>query len=183
MIYCDFRHNDQQTIKNILGSLLRQAVQQSGPIPIEVRDSFERAQSSNAAPTLEVVKTLLFSTFRRAKRSIYIIIDGLDELQPNSWRVIDVLRDGLAGSTAPKIMVTSRHLDSLTKQRAITPTIEIRATDTDLQALIKASLTHNSRLGRFIRLDSALKEEIEESVAKKSMGMYDLIGSIHSWVI
>jgi hypothetical protein len=137
----------------------------------------------NAAPTLDVVKTLLFSTFRRTKRSIYIIIDGLDELQPDSCRVIDILRDGLAGSTAPKIMVTSRHLDSLIKQRAITPTIEIRATETDLRALIKSSLTHNSRLRRFIRLDSALREEIEESVVKRSMGKYDSIGSSHSWVI
>jgi hypothetical protein len=183
LIYCDFIYYDQEIIKDILGSLLRQALQQSGIIPDEVRDYFEHAQRLNAVPTLEEVKTLLFRFFRRTERSIYIIIDGFDELQPESQRVIGILRDELTGSAAPKILVTSRHLGSLAKQRANAPTIEIKAPDTELRAFVKASLSPNSRLGRVIRGDSALREEIEESVVERSMGMYDLYGSNHSWVI
>jgi hypothetical protein len=172
-VYCNYQLRSHQTAKNIIGSLLRQAVQQAGPIPNEIRVWFEDAKRLHSPPILSEMKSLLFSTFRHTKRRIYIVIDGLDELQPQSLEFLKILRDGLAESSAPRIMVMSRPFPGFDGLRSSAPEIEINAHEDDMRAFVNARIS--DRLNRIISSDSALEEEIEESVIERSGGMYVLI--------
>jgi len=171
LVYGNFRYREQQTIKNILGNLLRQVIQQKAINRGIIEDCFGRGLDT--APKLSKITNLLFDTFRHSKRSIYIIVDGFDELPPKSRGIIDVLRNE---SAKLKIMVTSRNLPELDvhRQGFNAPVIEIKPEVEDMLFFVRTSLINNARLARFIRNDPALKQKIEESIVKKSMGVYVL---------
>lgn len=161
IIYCGYK--DSTRPYNIFRSLLRQAVQQQGRIPDEIRVWFEGTMKLNSLPTFSEIKTLLFRKFRSAKSSVYIVIDGLDELQPQSQEIINILRDGLAESSALRIIVTSRHGPGLVELSSNSPVVNIDAhlnkTD-DLWIFVSAKITNNRHLQRLIGSDIALREKL-----------------------
>ncbi|KFY78964.1 hypothetical protein V498_09003, partial [Pseudogymnoascus sp. VKM F-4517 (FW-2822)] len=175
LVYCNVRDSTRQTANNIIRGLLRQAIQQDGNMPNEIRVWFEDAMKYNSLPTLSKIKAVLFGKFRSTKNSVYIVIDGLDELQPQNREIITILRDELAESSTLRIIVTSRPTDGLVELSSNSPAVDINAqlskTD-DLRIFVSAKITNNKHLQRIIGSDSALREEIEDRVIISSKGLF-----------
>lgn len=185
LIYCDYRQRNLQTTKSVLGSLLRQAIQKSGSIPDELRNHFKNAQNSNAAPDLDEIKTLFFGILRHTKKNSYLIIDGLDELQPQARKVVDIIRVGLSETTSVRLMVTSRPFTGHGEMPVNTSVIniDIKIKRPDVTKFITESLMRNSRLRTLTQHDIALRQAVESTLIEKSNGMYDFSKIGHFWVV
>lgn len=178
LVYCNFKDSTRQTANNIIRSLLRQAIQQDGNMPNEIRVWFKDAMKYNSLPTLSEIKAVLFGKFRSTKNSAYIIIDGLDELQSQNREIITILRDELAESSTLRIMVTSRHGPGLVELSSNSPVINIDEhldRTIDFRIFVSAKIANNKHLSRVIGSDSALRKEIDDWLIECSMGLYVLI--------
>ncbi|KFY82422.1 hypothetical protein V498_08591 [Pseudogymnoascus sp. VKM F-4517 (FW-2822)] len=175
LIYCGFKDSTRQTPDNIIRSLLRQAVQQEGRIPNEIRVWFEGAMKLNSLPTFSEIKALLFGKFRSTKSSIYIVLDGLDELQFHNREIITILRDELAELPALRIIVTSRNFFGLVELCSNTPVVDIDAylnAADDLRIFVSAKIANNKHLRRIINSDPALRKKIEDWAVESSNGWF-----------
>ncbi|KAG9236434.1 ankyrin repeat-containing domain protein [Amylocarpus encephaloides] len=76
------------TPKNILGSLLKQLIQLKGSIPPAVREAWKRAVRVDAKPTLPEL-TELFANEVTSYDRVHVVIDALDEAQPDVRKYIE----------------------------------------------------------------------------------------------
>jgi hypothetical protein len=112
-------------------------------------------------------------TFRSLGRTIFIIIDALDELSSPTerWEFLEYFAH-LQQYATVRVMISSRvDLSSLFLDW---PKIEIKAKQEYLQAIIVGRLTTARRLARLIGSDEELKTEIVDKVLRRAGGKYVL---------
>lgn len=145
-----------------------------GAIPDIVKRYFLQSQVSDTPPTLPAIIGLLDITFRSLGKTIFIIIDALDELSSTTER--QELLEGLAylqRSATVRVMVSSR--ENLNYLLLDWPKIEIKAMmQEDLKAFVLARLTNTRHLARLVKSDERLKTEIVDAVLRRAVEKYVL---------
>lgn len=76
--YCDFANHPSLVATEIIGSLVRQLIQQMEHFPIALRDLYHR-QTSRDRPQLNNLAYLLRQVLEEEAKTSYVVIDGLDE--------------------------------------------------------------------------------------------------------
>ena len=108
-LYCDFLAQQEQTIANMMGALLKQLVGR-GDIPIYLREAFQEGQKEIGGRGLLLVD--LMGMLRMAIASlaqVFICIDALDEFLPKHLpEFLESLRDIVRESPSTKIFLTGR---------------------------------------------------------------------------
>lgn len=126
-------------------------------------------------PTIEhwiALIELLCKSFRRT----FLIVDALDEC-PELDDNFDEVRAKMVSSilTLSKVsyvFVTSRPNVDLAAEVPGCITLRIQAKDSDLRSYLKARKTDHTALRRIIDQDPALEKHLEDTICRKSNGMY-----------
>ena len=108
-LYCDFLSQQEQTITNTMGAILKQLVVRGG-IPNYVREAFEEGKTGLGGRRLRLGD--LMEMLRAAIASlpqVFICVDALDEFLPKCLPdLLESLRDIVRESPTTKIFLTGR---------------------------------------------------------------------------
>jgi len=119
-LYCDYLAQQEQTVINIMGAILKQLIGRS-EIPKNIRQAFQEGRRPllpDLVRMLGIVSATLSQTF--------ICIDALDEFLPKDLPVLlGLLRDILRVSPKTRIFLTARPHVRETVQRIFTKTVVV----------------------------------------------------------
>ena len=109
VFYCDFISQQEQTINNIVGAILKQLVGR-GSIAKDLREAFQKAKKEiggrgpRLADLVEMLRTVIASLPR-----VFICLDALDECLPKHLpELLESLRNILRESPRARIFLTGR---------------------------------------------------------------------------
>ena len=171
-MFCDYRKPDEQTLVNLFGSLLRQLVEQQISISDDVKNLCSLHQKQKTRPGLEEVLKVLKSELTEFA-AIFVVIDALDECADDygvRQRLIEEIHD-LKTSTSLNLMTTSRPIPHIVSQFPDVISLEIRASEKDIESYLNAQMT---RLPMCVKKSKELQESIINSIVKSVDGMYVL---------
>ncbi|KAK6522768.1 hypothetical protein TWF281_002204 [Arthrobotrys megalospora] len=189
-IYCDYKREAEQTISNMLASLLIQLVrhqrfayEKMGPgckhqysPPEPVQQLYQRYCRYGTTPSVdEIAHALRFTVITYSR--VFLVVDALDECQTSNYCRQDLIQHifRLRSDCKVNIFTTSRDIQDITNEfRAQGGNIvEIRACTEDLRKYL------NSRIGRSRRrvlLDHS--DLIETEIVKAADGIF-LLAKLH----
>ena len=108
-LYCDFLSQQEQTVNNIMGAILKQLVGR-GDIPSYLREAFQKAKKEfgGRGPQLVDLMGMLRTAIASIPR-VFICIDALDECLPKCLpELLESLRDIVRDSPSTRIFLTGR---------------------------------------------------------------------------
>ena len=109
VFYCDFISQQEQTINNIVGAILKQLVGR-GRIAKDLREAFQKAKKEigGRGPRLADLMGMLRTAIASLPR-VFICLDALDEVLPKYLpELLESLRDILRESPRTRIYLTGR---------------------------------------------------------------------------
>ncbi|OHE94115.1 ankyrin repeat protein [Colletotrichum orchidophilum] len=166
-LFCNFRRQHEQTMKDILASLLKQLCHALPALPVEVQSLYEAQRRTNARPsTLELIELIRIVAASLTKT--FILIDALDEIEHQAG---DALLETIAGFQKPSnisLFATSRLIPSITQRFENEPTLEIRATDADVARYLDGAL---GLLPAFVMKNAELQTQIKTKIVESVHGM------------
>ena len=111
-IYCNYKEQIEQTVSNLVASLLKQIVQDRYGASDNVKSLYELHNHQSTRPTLDELTTALKSEIG-AYSKVFIVIDALDEYPEDNGIRLNLLKAlrSLVGTV--NLMVTSRDLSSI----------------------------------------------------------------------
>jgi hypothetical protein len=169
-IYCNFRRQDDQTLNNLLASLVKQLAQSLIPFPAKLKDAYHRHFFKKTRPMLKELFESLRSTTAAFKRT-FIIIDALDECAVeggNRDRLLSSLFE-LQKEVGVNLFMTSRYIPEIMERFDGSIKLDIRADDEDIRRYIEG---HIYQLPAFIKKAADLKNEIATRIIKAADGMF-----------
>lgn len=103
---------------------------------------------------------------------VFIIIDALDEC-PEGVKARKAFLDELQfQQPTVNLLVTSRLIESIRDDIEADATLEISATNNDIERYLEGRIKNDRRLSRHVSADPALQELIIKSITKNVNGMY-----------
>lgn len=168
-LYCDFRHQDEQKVDDLLASILRQLVQSQPSQPSAANDLYDKHKTKQTRPSLEEISATLQSVAAKYSR-IFIIVDALDECRAvdGCWQRFLGEIFSLQTKTKANLLMTSRYSPEITEMFQQSMIIKISASDEDVGRYLDS---HMSKLPPFVRRDFSLQEEIKVDIIKATHGM------------
>ena len=172
-IYCDYRDKTNQSLLNILGSILKQLLATTASMPDAMVVALESLQKNGKRLEITNVSQMLSLTISQLGASgLFVCIDALDELEPRVH--LELLKALQSEFGSVRIFLTGRpHISSdvsrilqLHKEDAI----KITPHSTD----VREYLSHEIDLDWEINPDDMneqLKEEIVNEIVTKAQGM------------
>ncbi|KAK4442326.1 ankyrin repeat-containing domain protein [Podospora aff. communis PSN243] len=140
-IYCNFRRQTEQTIDNLVSSLLKQLVQGARQVPGCVNDLYATHKSKNSRPLINELSNALHTVAEKYSR-VFIVIDALDECPLLDGRRSTFLNMLFSLRRARRcnvgLLVTARPLGDIQAVFVNDTPIEIRASDEDTARFVEA---------------------------------------------
>ena len=171
-IYFNYRRQLEQTSVNLLGSLLKQLLQERPSISNDLRSLYEHHTCKKTRPTFDEILKVLHTEMTDYSR-IFIVVDALDEC-PDGDGIRQLLLANLyalQATTAMNLMVTSRFIPKITQEFRKAIWLEIRACDEDVKRYLEGQM---SRLSSCVMRSTSLQEVIKCNIIKAVDGMYVL---------
>ncbi|KAK6338820.1 hypothetical protein TWF696_009628 [Orbilia brochopaga] len=170
--YCNFKRKDDQTIYNILVSLLKQLARRHYSLPGLVKETYRRHKLNNTRPSKDEIFDALQFTVAMFSR-VFIVVDALDECQSSTLLLSTLFR--LHSECGMNIFATSRHIQDIADQFTLhdSTVLEILAHDEDLRNYLDAQIDQSNR-SLLHRNREAIKNKIIEVVD----GMF-LLAQLH----
>ncbi|KAL0942303.1 uncharacterized protein CTRU02_200189 [Colletotrichum truncatum] len=175
-MFCNFRLHDEQTLNELLASLLKQLSQGQKPFPELVSELYNKHKGRSTRPsTDEMMKSLqaVGSSLSKA----YIVIDALDECSAELG-----CRDKLISAILHlqkvcniNLFATSRFTTAIAASFEVKVELEIKATESDVRRYLDS---HMSQLPMFVKKNTDLQEEIKTQITKSAHGMF-LLARLH----
>ncbi|EEU33889.1 uncharacterized protein NECHADRAFT_55600, partial [Fusarium vanettenii 77-13-4] len=169
-IYFYHKRQSQQTLNELMASLLKQLAQGQFPLPQAVRALYERHQTQQTRPTLEkYIATLRYVIAMHTR--VFVVIDALDECQVSDncrARFLSKITE-LQQESGVNIFVTSRPLPEITRDLKDGISLDIRAHEEDVRRYLDSELLV---IKRFLRGNLALQEEIKTGIIISVDGMF-----------
>ncbi|KAL7931924.1 ankyrin repeat-containing domain protein [Trichoderma chlorosporum] len=168
--YFNYKRQDEQTIDDLMASLLKQLAKPQHPLPRVVKDLHNKHNSNRTRPSVDELTHAVHSMVREYSR-VYIITDALDECRVSDNTRSDVLSGifTLQSKTRVNVFVTSRFIAQITDRFCNVPTLEVKAKEEDIRQYLAGNIHH---LPNFVRNNTSLQEEIITSILKVVGGMF-----------
>lgn len=166
-IYCNFRLHDAHTAKNLLTSLLRQLSQDQPVLPSPMKELFGHHQAKRTEPSSgEILKTL--HSVAAMYSRVFIIVDALDECSERNGCRKELLSEifKLQVALGVNIMATSRFILSVEEEFESSQSLEIRASNHDIERYLDGRMALWSRT-----LSADLQTEIKSVISQAADGM------------
>lgn len=169
-IYCNFRWKDEQKIDDLLLSLLKQLAQGQSSLAESVKDLHNRHEGKRTQALRDEISRTLRSVAIMYSR-VFIIVDALDECQVSDGCRIGFLSEifQLRDKIGANIFVTSRDNWEIKKLFRESISLEIRASDEDLQLYLSDRLSKTQCL---VGCRPEQLDEIKAAIIKAVRGMY-----------
>lgn len=171
-----FKYNDpDQTLDNILGSLIRQLVNESSVIPTQLVKFYEQSRNRDTSLSVDELGDVLKATVDEFDE-VYFVVDGLDECSEElRWELMEQLE-----KCQPQLhlLITSRYLDAISEELADFKRYEIKANRADIELFIDRQIQKNRNLRRLVQRNHALREDIKDSVLRTAEHMF-LLAQLH----
>lgn len=170
-IYCNYNEREEQTLVNLLGSLLQQFVQQRSTIPTDLQKVYESHERKKTRPSVAEYSRLLESQLSSFSEA-FLVIDALDEYLDN-----DRTRDALLAEIRKlqprlRLLVTSRpNVKNLALNFDNVTQLEIRASDSDIKRYLESEIYKKERLRSHVTANPTLKDIIINTIVQKAEGM------------
>jgi ankyrin repeat protein len=169
-IFCNYK-DPNQTLINLVASLLQQLVQAKSDISDDIITLYESHVKKRTRPSLAEYSQILRSEILHFSK-IFIVIDALDECrESNSTRetlltIIETLRPTV------HLLVTARpHITDVINTFQDAVTLEIRARDEDIQKYVHSRLLSERRLQSHVKNDRDLHNAIITTIVGNVKGM------------
>jgi Cdc6-like AAA superfamily ATPase len=172
-LYCNFQRQQEQKPLDLFSSLVKQLVpERQSPFHEELKKVYRHHQAFQTRPSLEEIITLLYSVLSTYSRA-FIIIDALDECQLSDGSLTTLLSEisKVRDRTQANLFVTSRFIPEIQKSFEKNVSLEILASDEDVERYIDG---HFHLLPSFVRRSVDLQIEIKEVITKAVRGMHVL---------
>ena len=169
-VYCNYNEKGDQTVTNLIASLLQQLIQRHPIVPNKIRTLYEQHICKRTRPTLAEYSELLRLELTSCPRA-FVVVDALDECDDSSGTRSSFIADLLKLPPTTYLMITSRDLPSIESELGQFRRLEIRASDADVRIYLERRIATESRLKRHIQADPALENTILETIVKKVEGM------------
>lgn len=143
-IYCNFKKQEEQTIYDLLASVLKQLAESQPALPESIKHLYEHHKAKRTRPSVDEIVTVLQSVMMVYSR-IFIIVDALDECQASDGcrdRFISELFN-LQIRNGANIFTTSRFIPEIRERFKGSKEIEIRAHDTDVRRYLDSQIEHS----------------------------------------
>src|SRR3984957_13301862 len=163
-IYCNYKEQAEQTVPNLVASLLRQIVQGRRAISDDVKSLFERHQRQSTRPTLDQLTDVLVSEIR-IRSKVFIVVDALDECREDDATRALLLQVLRSLPRQVNLMVTSRNLPSIGRDFEGAKRLHIRAKDDDMRVYIEGRIALGPRPLK------NLQEAIVNKIVENAKGM------------
>ena len=176
LVYCDSRQQLCSSAILLVGSLLRQLCAREVDIPHPVTLKYDQVQQQGGESlTWFEMKTLFLQTLPLFRRRSIVVFDGLDECDDPA-AICDLFKMAVSCATNHvKVFVTSRSENRVIKPLlSCYPTIylNIAMVQEDIAAFVRAEVDSLCESGKLRLGDSALKQEIIETLILKAEGMF-----------
>jgi len=163
-IYCNYKEQAEQTVSNLVASLLKQIVQGRRAISDDVKSFFERHQRQTSRPTPDQLTNVLISEIRTLSK-VFIVVDALDECREDDATRAQLLQVLRSLPRQVNLMVTSRNLPSIGRDFEGAKRLHICAKDDDMKAYIEGRIAFGPR-----HLKN-LQETIVSKIVENAKGM------------
>lgn len=169
-LYCNFRRQHEQKAEDLLASLLKQLSQRQSPLPESLRALYSRHEKKRTRPSFAEISTtlqLVTSTFSK----IFVVVDALDECQVADGCRARFLSEifSLQAKQGAKFLATSRLIPEITENFEEAMTLEIRASNQDVQACLADRML---QFPDWVLRNPALQDEIKTGIITAVDGMY-----------
>jgi hypothetical protein len=171
-IYCNYKEKTEQTFVNLIGSLLKQFLQERPTIPDGVKRLYHGHYRRGIKPTRDEIIQALQSEIRSYSKT-FLVVDALDECSDSEiWKGLLKELRSLYGNI--NLMITSRHLPAIEREFdrggmfSKSMRLEIRATDGDVRKYLEGQMF---RLASCVSKTMSLQEDIKNDIVKAVDGM------------
>ncbi|RPA90141.1 hypothetical protein L873DRAFT_1719264 [Choiromyces venosus 120613-1] len=176
-LYCDYLDRKEQTVRNLLGALLKQVIC-IGDIPEDIRQVFEAAKGylGGTGPRLSQLRQML-KTAIASRDGVFICIDALDEASPeHRFDLLDALREISRESPSVRIFLTGRPFvrSEVKKYFPGIQVISVSPTTDDIKRYLTMKLDKDTLHDA---MDGRLREDILRIIPAKISEMYVEISS------
>lgn len=169
-IYCNYKRKDEQTVENLLSSLLKQLAQSQSSLPDSLKDLHDRHGEKRTRPSLdEISKALESAAIQNSK--VFIILDALDECQ-DLYRCRTKFLSAIFNlqmKSGANILATSRIIPEIMDRFKESPSIDIRASDDDIRRYLHSRLPE---LRESVTNQCSLRDDIMTNITEAASGMY-----------
>jgi hypothetical protein len=167
-VYCNFKRQIEQTLEDLLASLLKQLAQKRSVLPKSIKSLYDRYK--NSRPSVDDISKALQSVATEYSR-VFILVDALDECRINDGCQATLLLhiSELQLKCNTNLFITSRFIPHITERFKRDLILKIRANKQDVQRYVKG---HIDEMPRFVRRDPDLEQEICSEIVKATDGMY-----------
>ena len=170
-LYCDFLAQQQQTVNNIIGAMLKQLISR-GEVTVDLRNAFHKAKREfgGRGPPLADLMGMLRTAIASIPR-VFICVDALDECLPKLLPdLLGSLRDIARESPTTKIFFTGRPHVREDIQRFFTKAVVMTITPNtnDIRSYVEMRLARDSEPEA---MSSDLREDIMRVIPEKISDM------------
>ena len=171
-VYCDYKNSLTQSVNALLGSLLRQLVEQTPRVESVAEISiFLNEKAKHRDPT-EAELFNWICTVSKDFNDVYIFVDALDECRELSRDALLLRLQQFSQLNQTHLLLTSRFNIDVKSRLQNMSRIEIAASAADIETYLHSEIQKSSRLALFVRREPELKQVIVDSVIGKAHGMF-----------
>ncbi|MCJ1384234.1 hypothetical protein MMC17_007350 [Xylographa soralifera] len=181
-VYCDYDDQNNQTLSNILGCILKQITMQCAALPGFIGELYKKDGHKPIKLETEIFWELLERLTKMFPRT-YIIVDALDELENDTLKtrrnLLRMMSMDRESKSDVRIFATSRpHLEDINKALCAFPKLLIEARDNDMHSFLLQRIEGSEDLEDIVNNDKDFKVEIIETLIEKANKLF-LIPALH----
>ena len=166
-MYCNYKRRTEQTIENLLATLLKQLIQKKPSLYTEVRGLYLKHRQKGTRPSLDELRTTLNGMIGKLTR-VFLLIDALDECTDLDRSRLLRETFSLQAHGTLSVFATSRCVPEVMSEFEGKSSIEIRATSDDVRRYLEK---HLIELPICVRRNVSLQETIVVEITKAVDGM------------
>lgn len=167
-IYFSYKQN--VTPVDIFASILKQLALTMSSISTEIHGLYCKHLKTETRPTFSELSEILQSQTRNCS-TVFIVLDALDECSDQNTRV-KVLSELKKLQSNLRLMTTGRpNITEVTDIFKDTISVDIRASDNDLEKYVEAQIENHIGMQRHIKKNGDLRTEIQDTIVSKANGM------------
>ncbi|KAM0547820.1 hypothetical protein ACHAPJ_010166 [Fusarium lateritium] len=179
-IYCNFKNQNNQDVRMLLSSVLKQLCQQQPDVPDVIESLYKKHERTQSKPQVTELSNALETVAALFSR-VYLVVDALDEWQEmesdRSLMLSELL--GLQTKTRLNLFVTSRPIADIKRHFQECPSVEISAVRTDISLYVNG---HQTKLPKFVGETPGLLENIKDTLGEASQGMFLIAQLYLEWL-
>jgi chaperonin cofactor prefoldin len=169
-LYYNFRQRDEQKIKDLFTSLLKQLSQEQPSLPNNVKALYDQHKDKRTRPLIDELSRALQSVSAMYSR-VFIIVDALNECQTSDGCRSRLLSEifNLQIRHGTNILATSRFIPDIVDRFKGNVTLEIRASSEYVEKYLEGYM---KQLPSFVQRNQRLQEDIKTRISEAVDGMY-----------